>query len=190
MIPAWNNAAVLPPIRPGQPGHSPDRSPYRVPLASVVKRFATSPERIKILRGLIAYRSAIAHTIVSGGFQWLDGSFTENKEALQGEAPKDIDVVTFFQLPDGKTQADLFGANPALFDHLLVKQTYLVDGYTHQLGLTLEPFDVRQITYWHGMWSHQRNGTWKGFIQVDLSTFEDQIALALLDQIQREGTNQ
>lgn len=190
MIPDWNNAAVLPPIRPGQPGHSPDRSPYRVPLLSVVQRFATSPERIQILKGLIAYRSALAQTIISGGFQWLDGSFMEHKEVLAGEAPKDVDVVTFFQLPDSKSQEDLFSAHPALFDHPLVKETYLVDGYTHQLGLALEPFDVRQISYWYGMWSHRRNGTWKGFVQVDLSTAEDQVATALLEQIQREGASQ
>jgi hypothetical protein len=53
---------VLPPIRPGQPGHSPDRSPYRVSLTAVIERLATSSERIKILRGLIAYRIAFTQT--------------------------------------------------------------------------------------------------------------------------------
>ncbi len=187
MIPHWNSAAVLPPIRPGQPGHSPDRSPYRASLVAVVERFATSPERIRILRGLIAYRAALGQTMIAGGFQWLDGGFLEHKEALRDEAPKDVDVVTFYQLPGGKMQSDLVAAHPDLFNHPLVKETYLVDGYTHQIGLSLEPFDVRRISYWYSMWSHRRNGTWKGFVQVELSAAEDQAATGLLDQIEREG---
>jgi hypothetical protein len=31
---------------------------------------------------------------------------------------------------------------------------------------------------------------WKGFVQVDLSNTEDQVALALLEQIEREGAQQ
>lgn len=187
MIPAWNNAAVLPPIRPGNPGHSTDRSPYHVTLTAVIERFATSPERIRILRGLVAYRTALAETIIVGGFQWLDGSFMEHKEALEGEAPKDVDVVTFYQLPAGKNQDDLEASNSTLFDHEYLKKTYSVDAYTHQTGLSLEPYDVRQISYWYSMWSHRRNGIWKGFIQVELSPPEDQIATSLLDQIEKEG---
>jgi len=187
MVPPWNNAAVLPPVRPGQPGHSPDRSPYRVALSAVIERFATSPDRIRILRGLIDYRRALAQTIIADGFQWLDGSFLEHKEALTGEAPKDVDVVTFYALPEGKTQDDLFAENPALLDHDQVKQTYLVDSFTHQIGLSLERFDVRQVSYWYSMWSHRRNGVWKGFVQVELSTAEDQIASSLLDQVEKEG---
>lgn len=187
MIPQWNNAAVVPPIRPGHPGHSPDRSPYRVPLVGVVERFAISPERIRILRGLIAYRAALAQTIIAEGFQWLNGSFLENKEVLKGEAPKDVDVVTFYQLPAGKNQSDLEDPTPYLFDHAHVKKTYLVDAYTHQIGGSLDRYDVRQISYWHSMWSHRRNGIWKGFVQVELSTTEDQMATDLLDQIEKEG---
>lgn len=42
MLPAWNNQGVLPPIRPGCKGSDQDRSPYHVPLASVVERFAAT----------------------------------------------------------------------------------------------------------------------------------------------------
>ncbi|MDR1279811.1 MAG: hypothetical protein LBK99_03185 [Opitutaceae bacterium] len=190
MIPQWNNAAVLPPIRPGQPGHSPDRSPYRVSLTAVIERLATSPERIKILRGLIAYRTAFMQTVTSDGFQWLDGSFMENKEILAGESPRDVDVVTFYRLPSDRNQSDLASSSPLLFDHDHVKKTWLVDAYTCQTGLSLERYDVRRISYWHSMWSHRRNGIWKGFVQVELSLAEDQTALNLLDQIEKEGASQ
>jgi hypothetical protein len=75
-------------------------------MAAVVQRFATSPERIRILHGLIEYRIALSNTIILGGFQWLDGSFMENKELIEGKAPNDVDVVTFFELPKEKTQAE------------------------------------------------------------------------------------
>lgn len=187
MIPLWNAAAVLPAIRPGQPGHSPDRSPYRVPMAEFVERFGSSKERIAILRGLIAYRTALAQSAIISGFQWLDGSFLENKELLEGAPPKDVDVVTFYLLPAGHSQSDLMGAYPDLFDHEFVKKTYLVDEYTYQIGLELGRFDVRQISYWSSMWSHRRTGLWKGFVQVDLSAAQDTIATSLLNQIEKEG---
>ena len=190
MIPKWNSSAVLPPIRPGQPGHSTDRSPYRVPLAAVIERFATSPERICILRGLINYRAALSQTIITDGFQWLDGSFMEDKETLKGKPPNDIDVVTFFKLPDGKNQTELSTAHPDLFNHGHVKNTYLVDSYTHQIGLPMERFDVHQVSYWYSMWSHRKNSMWKGFVQVDLSDADDQLALSILEQIEREGAQQ
>lgn len=78
MIPAWNMAGVIPPIRPGQPGESLDRSPYIASLTTVVDRFALSPERLKILNGLLNYRSALHALGLTNGFQWLDGSFMEN----------------------------------------------------------------------------------------------------------------
>ncbi len=95
MIPDWNLAAVVPPVRPGAQGHSPDRSPYIVSLPQIVERFATSPQRIRILRGFMAYRTELKARSISSGFQWLDGSFLEDKESLLGESPNDVDVVTF-----------------------------------------------------------------------------------------------
>ncbi len=100
-IPAWNSAGVLPPIRPNAPGSSPDRSPYVVDLAVLVDRFATSTERMAILDGLLRFRAALHAAGITSGFQWLDGSFLEQVEALEGRAPRDIDVVTFLALPQG-----------------------------------------------------------------------------------------
>jgi hypothetical protein len=101
MIPAWNIAAVLPPIRPGAAGQSPDRSPDKASFSEVVERFAKSPARLEILRGLLKYRTELRSRGIASGFQWLDGSFMENKEVLLAEAPNDIDVVTFFIFQPG-----------------------------------------------------------------------------------------
>ena len=134
MIPDWNLAEVLPPVRPGAAGHSPDRSPYIAALSQMVQRFATSPERIRILRGLLAYRTELKARGISSGFQWLDGSFMEHKESLLGEAPKDVDVVTFFPLPAAKNEAAFASEIADLFDPDTTKAKYLVDAYPYLLG--------------------------------------------------------
>ena len=184
MIPAWNSSAVLPPIRPGQMGHSPDRSPYVATFSEVVQRFGTSQQRINILQGLLEYRKELARLGVLNGFQWLDGSFMENKELLLNAPPNDVDVVTFFSLPHGiLDQASFLGGNADLFQPDCSKNRFHVDAYAMVIGDPLQSSDVQQIAYWYSMWSHRRNGMWKGFVQVDISSSEDQIAEALLAQM-------
>ena len=187
MIPAWNSSAVLPPVRPGQPGHSPDRSPYSATLSEILQRFATSPERIAILRGLLAYRNELTRVGITDGFQWLDGSFMEHKELLMNQPPNDVDVVTFFNLPAGITDQQIFvSQNPDLFYPDRSKLRFHVDAYAMLLGNVLDVSDIQQISYWYSMWSHRKNGLWKGFVRVDISPDEDQIALAVLNQIEQE----
>jgi len=187
MIPAWNSSAVLPPVRPGQPGHSADRSPYLASLSEVVQRFATSPERFVILRGLLNYRKELTRLGISSGFQWLDGSFMEHKEALLNTPPNDVDVVTFFTLPASVIDEPTFVAQHSdLFVSDRSKARFHVDAYAMVIGNPLETADIQQIAYWYSMWSHRKNGLWKGFVQVDISTGEDQIEEALLTQIERE----
>lgn len=180
MIPDWNISAVLPPIRPGAEGHSFDRSPYKASLAEVVERFATTAARLEILQGLINYRIELRKKGISSGFQWLNGSFMEHKEVLLQEAPKDVDVVTFFNLPDGFDQATFLPQVNDLFDVDNTKQLYHIDAYPCVLGDALNEGHVSEISYWYSMWSHRRNGLWKGFVQVDISEEEDNIASALL----------
>jgi hypothetical protein len=190
MIPEWNISAVLPPIRPGAAGHSPDRSPYKASLSEVVERFAKTPARLEILRGLLNYRAELRERGISTGFQWLDGSFMEHKEVLLLEAPKDVDVVTFFHLPNGLDEATFSPQVADLFDVANTKQIYHVDAYPCVLGGAMGETDVTAISYWYSMWSHRRNGLWKGFVQVDISEDEDNIAMALLVQIEQELAKQ
>jgi len=180
-IPAWNSAGVLPPIRPNAPGSSPDRSPYAVDLAVVFDRFATSPERMTILDGLLRFRADLHAAGITSGFQWLDGSFPEQIEMFEGRAPRDMDVVTFFNLPRGMDQQSLAHRHGALFDQKHVKATYVMDAYFAVLGDPTDHWQVKRIAYWYSMWSHRRDGLWKGFVQVDLDPSQDGDARAILN---------
>jgi hypothetical protein len=187
MIPAWNNSGLLPPIRQNRPGHDSDRSPYQVELHQVVERFAVTPDRIAILQGLFAYRKALHALGIEQGFQWLDGSFMEQVESLESRSPRDIDVVTFFRLPGGMDQRSLAARHMDLFIPEQTKAQYKVDAYPCILGEPTAGRHVRQIAYWYSMWSHRRNGMWKGFLQVDLAPHGDPPACKALELVQQEG---
>ena len=40
---------------------------------------------------------------------------------------------------------------------------------------------IAQATYWNNLWSHRRDGRWKGYVQIDLSPADDATARANLD---------
>ena len=114
----------------------------------------------------------------------------ENKEVVLSEAPKDIDVVTFFHLPNGLDEATFFPRVADLFDVENTKRNYHVDAYPCVLGGAMGETDVTAVSYWYSMWSHRRNGLWKGFVQVDISEEEDNIAVALIAQVEQELAKQ
>ncbi|OQC08989.1 MAG: hypothetical protein BWX75_01369 [Candidatus Cloacimonetes bacterium ADurb.Bin088] len=181
IIPLWTGDGVLPPIRPEMPGSSPERSPYCVALSAFVDQFATSPERVKILEGLFEFRGRLHELGIISGFQWLDGSFLEQVEILESRSPRDVDLVTFLHLPPDENQESLFMKDGELFKTEYLKNTYSVDGYFMILGQPVDALHVKQICYWYSMWSHRRNGLWKGFVQIDLDPSQDTDAKAVLN---------
>lgn len=185
-IPDWTATGILPPIPEGVAGHSPDRSPYRVGLVEVAERFVFSPERAAIFRGFLGYREALRRLGLVNGFQWLNGSFMEHVEETEGRAPRDIDVVTFFELPVGVvSQADLpLSEETGLMD---AKRAYRVDAYLLELGQPMDAVRTRQVAYWNSMWSHRRDRVWKGYLEVDLEPKQDAEAGTRLDTIEQEG---
>lgn len=184
-IPAWTAEGVLPPNDATHPV-SPSRSPYEVSLVDYVVHFGTTAERREVLAGYLRHRSALHSAGLTRGFQWLDGSFLEHVERLEGRTPNDVDVVTFFHLPAGRTQAELAAAAPHLLDHAHGKSTYRVDSYLVHLGTSPERL-ARQSAYWYSVWAHRRDRLWKGFVQVDLSPAEDAAARAALTGLAHPG---
>lgn len=171
-IPAFDHRGLIPPFHdPQRPTGSP-RSPYQTSMSDVVLRFANTPERRAILDGLLGYRQALTDAGLTAGFQWLDGSFTEDVEVSQNRAPNDIDVVTFAEIPD---QQALLANHPELFNPGS-KQRFRVDGYLVALNDPAESL-VQQTAYWYSVWSHQRDTfDWKGFIQIALDDADDVLA--------------
>jgi len=180
IIPTWNARGLLPPIRSSEEPTSVKRSPYEANLLEVVQRFSTSPERTAILNGLLRFRRALFDAGLEKGFQWLDGSFFENIEALEDRPPRDIDVVTFFDLK-GVNQHYLVEHHSDLFDVEKVRESYRVDGYYFPIPESPDQYFIRRVSYWYSLWSHRRDHTWKGFVQVPLSPDQDSHAQALLN---------
>jgi hypothetical protein len=180
-FPLWNSMGILPPIKPGMPGNSPERSPYQIAAPVFIDTFAQSPERIKILSGFLAFRAELHKLKITRGFQWLDGSFLENIEILANRAPHDLDVVTFYQLPAGETQQSLAQKNQDIFNPVHLKSAFTIDGYFSMLGLPVDNKEIKTINYWYSMWSHRRNGLWKGFVQIDLDPSQDAEANKILE---------
>lgn len=176
-IPNWSADGVLPPVSENPAAW--DRSPYLVSLLDFVERFGAGSERRTILDGFLRYRSALHACGLIVGLQWLDGSFVEDIEAIAQRPPNDLDVVTFFQLPEGLSERALVQRLPELFDHDLVKQTYHVDSYP--IGITSSYRDMLDnATYWYGLWSHTRERKWKGYVALDLAPNHDVSALSRL----------
>ena len=182
-IPAWNELGSLPPIDPELPT-SPQRSPYLVTLLDVVMRFSTTPERRKVLLGLLDYRTVLHKLGFCQGFQWLDGSFLEDIEKLERRSPNDIDVVSFVRESVGLAMSD---ADLTALDHEAVKMQHSVDSYLVGLDEISSEEAIITSAYWYSMWSHRRNQAWKGFLQIDLAPAEDQQVRQWLRQFDTAG---
>ncbi len=185
-IPDWNSQGVLSPIDPVNPT-SAGRSPYSVSLTDFVLRFGTTKKRQTILQGLLDFRAALHTAGLDSGFQWVNGSFLEDIETIENRPPADMDVVTFFSLPQGQTQQSFASTHPDLFNHKDTKTRFHVDAYFVPLEDNPPEYLVERSVYWYSLWSHRRNGQWKGYLQIDISATNDTTAKAGLQKAAEEG---
>ncbi|WP_236730522.1 DUF6932 family protein [Pseudomonas amygdali] len=178
LIPFWTNQGLLPPIDEQDPT-SPNRAPYPTDVLQVTERFSTSIERCLVLEGFLAHRAEIHKIGISGGIQWLNGSFMENIELLEGRPPNDMDVMTFADISPG-AQASLTQDDVrVLTDNLWIKANYKVDFYLALLSDHPEAL-IELAAYWYSMWAHRRSQQWKGFLSVSLDPTYDQQATDFL----------
>ncbi|EPW8571559.1 TPA: hypothetical protein U2R10_003920 [Proteus mirabilis] len=177
-IPDWNDIGIIPPLL-GASGVDFNRSPYKASAIELVDKYAFNSKRASILAGFLAFRSRLYSTGIIEGFQWVDGSFTENVELTLLRKPNDIDLVTFFKIPSGETENSILQKDFELFTPK-VKELYLVDAYWQ--GLDDDPVSLVQMSaYWYSMWSHKRDMSWKGFLQIPLSEQDDSQASIILN---------
>ena len=70
---------------------------------------------------------------------------------------------------------------PGLFKRSDLKRDYSVDAYYVQLNQTTSEEIVSESTYWYSLWSHTRDGRWKGYLRIDLADEDDGQARSQLD---------
>lgn len=180
----WNAEGLIPPINDSNPT-SPIRSPYKVSLTQFVQIFAISLDRCAILAGYLSHRAELHRIGLVRGFQWVNGSFSENIELIEHRSPGDVDVVTFAAIPDDFFDALQPGDQRLLADHDWIKATFRVDFYPQSLTDAPEVL-VEASAYWYSMWSHRRSKQWKGFLTIDLDPAADMDALQALEARRQE----
>ena len=185
-VPSFTATNILPPYVGIWPEQPLGFSPYPASIIEVVNQFGSSPARRAILVGLIRLRSRLRALDVTIERQWLDGSFMEAIELSEGRDPGDIDVMSFVRRPAvAKSDLDfeaLVHANLDVFSPPLAKANFKCDHYLQDLDLGI---DIDSICYWNAVFSHRRNGVWKGFVQV--TDEGDRVDQELLGQILAQG---
>ena len=167
MIPPFDHNDVLPPYLGDNPAIGGALSPYRTDIMEFCNRFATSRERIEILKGFVQFRLDCIRFGVRYGFQWIDGSFIEDIEKSDKRAPRDIDVVTFvFQLTNVQQQVISRQFLPFV-NPKASKKVYNVDHYPVVAdGNPLAT--INMVKYWNQLFGHDRKGVWKGMVEIPL----------------------
>jgi len=188
LIPFWNAQGVLPPIDDQDPT-SPNRAPYATDVLQIIERFSTSNERCSVLEGYLAHRAELHRMGITGGLQWLNGSFMENVELLESRAPNDMDVVTFADIAPATEAALTADDVKILTDNPWIKAIFKVDFYLMLLSDRPERL-IEMAAYWYSMWSHRRSQQWKGFLSVSLNPTYDQQAKDLLVTRKQEIQNE
>lgn len=181
-IPDFDHNNVIPPHlgNPTEPSHL---SPYECSILDLCHKFAFSKDRIEILKGLVKFRQRINENGIIYGFQWLDGSFLENIEKSENRPPNDLDIITFFGGLTSENQSLIIASFPEFADSILSKNSFKLDHYP--VDYSYHPyFTVERTRYWIQLFTHKRNGIWKGILRLSLNTpIEDQYAIDYLNSL-------
>lgn len=183
----WDANGVLPPIVKDPANGIEVRSPYLWGIETVAEQFATSPERLRIFMGLLAFRAGLYSAGITKGVQWIDGSFTEDIELIENRPPNDIDVVSFLYVPPDSIPRMILPGSIDLKAHADIKAHFHVDNYYVTLGAPFDEGSVKAVAYWNGLWSHRRNRQWKGYVSVALDADADDALKLKLESMEEAG---
>ena len=181
MIPPFDKNGVLPPYF-GNVTDGDSQSPFRCDILEFCQRFGTSLPRRDILKGFVLFRLNCMSFGIRG-FQWIDGSFVEDVESVEGRSPHDIDVASWFFVCDPLNNDRILQYFPEFTDPRLSKAKYMVDHYPLLPSNPL--ITIKQTRYWNTLFSHNRRGVWKGMLEIPLydTVDRDQEALDYLNSL-------
>ena len=186
-IPNWDSNGLLPPIDEERPT-LPPRSPYNVSLLDIVERFGSTRARRRLLMGLLDFRFELHGVGLVQGFQWIDGSFAENVEAMKGQDPDDIDLVTFFRVPGQYRNESGAQLLSPLLDRERIERDHKVDHYYVPLSGRPPEVIATESAYWYSVFAHRKvDYQWKGYLQIDLADNSDAEARAELERMECLG---
>ena len=169
----WNEDGLLP-VEFNTASGETLRSPYRLTLPQFAERYGGSDGRLALLSSLLEYRAGLRGTGVVSWFQWVNGSFVEDVQQTRGREPEDIDLVTFYHLPDGRTADEFQEEHPVVFDWKTVERKWSLDSYCVPLnGDSVEDL-LTAFGYWDHWWSHTKHGVAKGFVRLEGLALEDE----------------
>jgi len=181
LIPEFNASGVLPPFVGENPTAYGGVSPYVCHMTELMARFAHTPERHEMFRGLLGYRRALTTAGIVQGYQFVDGSFVEDCEQIRGRAPADIDLITFAYLPASTAEEKraMITAHPSIFDPDAAKDAHKCHAFFQDLVIPGHAL-VKPTCYWFGLFSHQRvTNLWKGMLVVPLQSDDEAVARSL-----------
>lgn len=167
-IPDFDHNLVLPPHL-GDPVDRGQLSPYPCTTADLCQRLGTTPERRAILGKFLDFRERLRAEGLTNGFQWLDGSFLEDVETRENRAPRDLDVVTVFWGYDVPFMTGVMARFPEFASPAHAKASFSLDHYPFDAGFS-PTLTLEQTRYWILLFSHNRQGVWKGMLKMDLNT--------------------
>lgn len=167
MIPSFDHNGVLPPFLGNPALGSNQVSPYTTTTLELCQRFATSPQRISILRNFLSFRSEMRKYGITG-FQYLDGSFIEDIEnSSLKRPPNDLDLLTFYYPISPTQEANIFTNFDDFVNRPQCKINYSLDHLIINLGTN--PADLVEFTrYFIQLFTHNRSNIWKGMLKLDV----------------------
>jgi hypothetical protein len=141
------------------------KTSYRNLKYHFVECFPLSKTRKTINAGHTQYITDIFNEIIDEWIQWIDGSFTTQKID-----PNDVDVLNILEWTDSlNDKAEQFNKFMTLHGS---KDLYSVDGYfVFKYNASDERHEYYQdrINYWKELFSQDRSGHPKGFVQLNIS---------------------
>lgn len=176
-LPKLTRSGLVPPVR-ATAAKAVDCSPYETTTLELCREFGGTPERRKILRGLLDLRAALRRVNPGAGFQWLSGDFFAPDTASR-PCPASVAAATFCQPFACGGGTELRELAAVLVSRALTLRMFHV-AHTPVLLCWSPRLLVQHAHDCGSVLGHQQGtGAWQGMFCIDLEA-DDSAAYAAL----------